>query len=238
MLPELKTSPVLLTATHGIHAGTMADHVYMLLLALARGLPGDLRRQMRAEWLPHGVRPLQGLYMGVVGTGAIGLEIIRRAPAFGLLPIAFNRSGRPAAGAHQTFPIGALMEVLPCLDILVLVCPLTPETKGLVGERQLARMKPGSLLINVGRGELVDEAALIQALEEGHLGGAGVDVFAVEPLPAESRLWHLNNVIVTPHVGGWRPDGLAAAVDVFCENLRRYLAHEPLLYQVDKDRGY
>lgn len=238
VLPELTESPVLLTATRGIHAGTMADHTYMLLLAVARGLGADLRNQVQARWQPHGVRPLQGMHMGVVGTGSIGVEIIRRAPAFDMVPYSFNRSGTQVSGAARTLPLAALNQHLPLLDCLVLVCPLTPQTEGIIGERELALMKPGALLINAGRGELVDEPALIRALQSGRLGGAGLDVTAVEPLPAQSPLWQMENVVITPHVGGKRPDYQEAAVAVFCDNLERYVSGRPLLHLVDKRLGY
>ena len=233
---------ITLTNGNGVGAEPIAEHVICHLLMLARCAPEYFRRQMGHRW-ERGLqaREIGGMTMGVVGMGAIGGAIARRGRALGLRVLAIRRSvsgRRPDEIADEVCPPTDLPYLLAESDVVVLATPLTPETRGLIGERELRAMKPGSYLINIARGGVVDEPALIRALQDGHLGGAGLDVFAQEPLPAESPLWDLPNVIVTPHVAASSERYMSRVEDLICDNLRRYLDGRPLRNVVDTARGY
>jgi phosphoglycerate dehydrogenase-like enzyme len=179
---------------------------------------------------------LRGQTLCVVGLGDIGRTVVRAARAFDMRVVGVSRAGRPVPGAHAVHRTAALRRVLATADFAVLTVPLTPDTRGLVGAAELAAMKPGAWLINVARGPIVDEAALIAALRARRIGGAVLDVFDEEPLPPEHPLWALDNAVVTPHISGpSTPDEIAP---IFADNLRRYLAGRPLRFQVDARRGY
>ena len=254
--PLLRT--VTLTTSSGIHAPGMAEYVLMMILAFAHRLPRMLHYQGRAEW-PQGrwrlfvPRELRGATIGIVGYGSIGREVARLARSFGMRVLATKRDtqritdqgwqlpdvGDPAtAHVDRLYSPEALRSMLGECDYVALTVPLTPETRGLVGTAELRSMKSGAVLINVGRGGVIDEAALIDALRTGTIGGAALDVFVEEPLPADSPLWKLPNVILSPHVSGFTPHYDERAMALFAENLRRYLAGEPLLNVVDLARGY
>lgn len=179
--------------------------------------------------------------MGIVGLGSIGREVARLAKAFGMRVIATRRSAKLISRARYVdilLPREHQIELLSDSDFVVLTLPLTPETRRLIGEKELRAMKSTAYLINVARGGIVDEEALIHALNARWIAGAGLDVFATEPLPADSRLWELPNVIFTPHIGGATEDYVLRATKVFHENLRRYLNGKKLLNVVDKKKGY
>jgi phosphoglycerate dehydrogenase-like enzyme len=246
LYPALVTSPVVLTNSRGMHAETIAEHVIAVSLALLRQLPIAVRRQAERRWaqdelsLPPGIRRIAGLRVGLVGLGAIGLAVARVMSALGAEVHATRRrarADRPAFVA-SIVPSDRLHDLLRASDIVVLAAPQTNETRGLIGAAELAVMKADAILVNVARGRLVDEAALIAALQTGPPGAAALDVFEHEPLDPDSRLWTLPNVLLTPHVSGWRNDYWDAAIDLFSDNLRRYLAGEPLLNVVDKKAGY
>jgi phosphoglycerate dehydrogenase-like enzyme len=242
---ELRRRPILLTNSRGVNALSVAEHAFALLLALNRDVHTALARQADAAWAQNELtrsapRVLRGLTLGLVGTGMIGIEVARLAHAFDMRVIATRRRPQLPTPAHvdEVLPATALPTLLRRSDIIVLAAPDTRETARLIGERELSLMKRDALLINVGRGALVDEAALAVALADGRIGGAGLDVFAEEPLPASSPLWRLPNAILTPHVGGVRADYWTVAVDLFLDNLRRFERDEPLVNLVDKDAGY
>ena len=218
-----------LTITHsaGTSATPIAHTVMMNVIALYKGARRWQVAQSERRWASGPTDDVEGRRMGIVGLGAIGSEVARLAPHFGIEVIGLRRTptGRESC---ETLSIDRLGELLPTLDILVLAAPLTDETRGIIGAGELALMKPGAHLINVGRGDLVDESALIERLADGHLGGAALDVFAVEPLPSDSPLWDLPNVIVTPHSAGTTPLAADRAAQVFCQNLRLLTAGEPL----------
>jgi phosphoglycerate dehydrogenase-like enzyme len=228
---RLRANGVRLTTSSGANAAPIAQTVLLYLLALTRGLPAWADAQRRRAWEPHAVTDLAELTLGVVGLGPIGLEVARLGRAFGMETIGLRRTPMGDEPC-ETWPLARLPELLPRVDALVLALPLAPETRRIVGAPELARMKPGALLVNVGRGELVDEAALVAVLASGHLGGAGLDVFEVEPLPPESALWSMPNVIVTPHSSGTSGAGHERACALFVENLGRYLRGEPLRNEV------
>ncbi len=234
---------VLLTTASGVHATNMAEHALMMMLALAHRMPEffDMmaKRRWQREARPYMPMELRDATLGLIGFGAIGREIARMAQALGMRVSALRRS--PSAEAQDGVAFYSrerLHELLRQSDFVVVVTPLTPDTRQLLDARALAAMKPGSYLVNIGRGAVIDEAALIDALRAGPVAGAALDVFAVEPLPAESGLWTLSNVILSPHVSGITPRYEQRVMAIFADNLRRFLGGQPLLNQVDFTRGY
>jgi phosphoglycerate dehydrogenase-like enzyme len=227
---------------NGISAEPIAEHVIMTLLMLARNAPRLARRQQAHIW-DRGIeaREIAGMTLAIVGMGAIGGAVARRARPLGLRVLAVRRSAQRRTSddlADEVYLPADLPAVLARADVVVLATPLTAETRGMIGATELAAMRPGSYLINVARGGVVDEPALIAALACGRLGGAALDVVAQEPLPAESPLWDMENVIITPH-SATRSDRSADRMAEFvCANLRRYLNGEPLQNVVDPRRGY
>lgn len=254
----LMKSDILLTTTSGIHATPIAEYVFASILVFNRRVPQMLYYQSRREW-PQGrwnlfARPeLRDRTLGIIGYGSIGREVGRIARCFGMRVVATKCSvsqmrdvgyavqgtgDREGALLDEAFPPERLSEMLSLCDYVVVAVPLTPETRKLIGEAELRTMKPSAYLVNISRGGTVDEGALIKALREGWIAGAGLDVFEEEPLPSDSPLYDLENVILSPHVSGFTLRYDERASDLFAENLRRYLAGEPLLNLVDKERGY
>jgi phosphoglycerate dehydrogenase-like enzyme len=245
MFPELLASDVVITSARGIRARAIAEHVLGVAIALARRLPDAFRAQAEHRWAQDElesarIRTLEGLRMGIVGLGAIGTEVAKLAAAFGLSIGAIRRrADRPGpAGIQNIWPPDRLLDLLADSDVVVIAAPHTPETKHLIGGRELRAMKRNAFLINVSRGKLIDDAALIAALEDGHLAGAALDVFTSEPLDHDSPYWDMPNVIVTPHTSGAMQDYWTPLVALFSENLRRFERGEPLLNVVDKALGY
>jgi phosphoglycerate dehydrogenase-like enzyme len=244
MFPELLASGVVLTSARGIRARSIAEHVLGMTIALARLLPATLRAQAQHRWaqaeLETAARTLKGQSMGIVGLGAIGIEVANIAVPFGFRVSAIRRrSGQPVpAGVDAVWTPDRLDDLLAQSDVVVIAAPHTPETKRLIGRAQIDRMKPGALLVNVARGKLVDDDALIEALRAGRVGGAALDVFSHEPLDPSSPYWDLPNVIVTPHTSGAMHDYWTPLVALFAENLRRFEKGDPLLNVVDKVAGY
>lgn len=250
-----------LTTTSGVHAATIAEYAVTMLLALAHRVPRMVEWQGRGGWPPDEQRwPLfvpaevRGATLGIIGYGSIGRELARIAKsAFGMTVLASKRDPRrriddgyclPGTGdpegrlPDEWLGHAQLDSLLARADVVVLCAPLTPETRGLIGDAALRRMKPSAYFINVGRGASVDEAALTRALRERWIAGAAIDVFAQEPPPAGHPFYGLDNVILSPHVSGFLPSYDEKCSVLFAENLRRYLAGEPLLNLVDRARGY
>jgi D-2-hydroxyacid dehydrogenase (NADP+) len=218
---------VRLSTSAGAQAGPIAHTVMLYLLALSRDLPGWLAAQRDHRWEPRDVVDLQGRRMLVVGMGPIGSEVARLGLAFGMEVLGLRRTPRGDEPC-ETRPLAELDDLLPSCDALVLAIPLVPETHHLIDAARLAKLPEGALLVNVARGDVVDEDALIAALEEGRLGGAGLDVFHEEPLPAASPLWEMPRVIVTPHSSGTTPANWDRAAAIFLDNLGRFERGEPL----------
>jgi phosphoglycerate dehydrogenase-like enzyme len=238
MFEAVVAADVVVTNTRGIFERPIAEYALGLMLLFAKDLRGTLELQARHEWRHRETETLAGRRLVIVGAGAIGSEVARLARAVGMDVAAIGRSARSGtADRGAVHAIGELDELLGTADFVVLAVPLTDETRGLFDAERLARMRPGARLINIGRGALVDEQALVDALRSGQLGGAGLDVFEHEPLPADHPLWSLPQVVVSPHMSGdrlgWREDTVA----LFLENLRRWRAGEPLLHVIDKQRA-
>lgn len=263
LTPVMLDSPVVFTNSAGIHAPPIAETVLAMLLHFGRGLDFAVRGQQRGVWSKESfhaadapVVELAGSTVGIVGFGGIGREVARRVAALGARVVGLKRTA-PKAGEAELHPVGvtgSLAEQIRLVsgpegleillresDAVVVAAPDTPETRGLIDERALACMKPGAVLVNVARGRLVDEEALVRALEGGRLRGAGLDVFSKEPLPTEHPLWRLPNVLITPHVsavtrGFWRREA-----DLILRNLYRFVRGAPLdewENVVDKRAGY
>ena len=223
---------VRLTTSSGANAVPIAQTVMLYLLALSRDLARWSDAQQRHAWETHAMVDLQGLTLGVVGLGPIGLEVARLGAALRMRVVGVRRTPRGDEPC-ETWPMARLDERLAQADALVLALPLSDDTKQLLDARRLGILKRGAWLVNVGRGGLVDEAALVRALQSGQLGGAGLDVFEVEPLPPESPLWSLPNVIVTPHNSGDSPGNLHRASAIFLDNLERYGRGDALRNEVN-----
>jgi phosphoglycerate dehydrogenase-like enzyme len=229
---------VVVTNARGIHADVMADYTVAVILMLQWKFPRVLKNQQARIWGHQFTAPLAGKTLGVVGLGSIGREIARRALVFGLNVVGVRRHPTPTESVTRVFAAHELGTMLPLCDFVVLVVPATPESTRMIGEQELKLMKPTAHLINIGRGSVVDESALIRALQEGRIAGAGLDVFEQEPLPADSPLWSLDNVIITPHISG-EPEGYPARViDIFSTNLERLRTGQALKNRVDFTRGY
>lgn len=220
-----------LTTSAGAMAVPIAQTVAMYLLALSRNLPGWLDDQADRRWNPREIVDLTGRTLVVVGLGPIGLEVARLGLALRMHVIGVRRTPRGDEPC-ETWPLARLLELLPRVDDLVLALPLADETRGLLDRNAIALMKPGSVVVNVGRGEVIDQAALVEALEQGRLAGAGLDVFDEEPLPEESPLWRMPNVIVTPHSSGTSPGNFHRASEIFVDNVGRYVRREPLRNEI------
>lgn len=239
---------VTLTTASGVAAIPMSEYVVATMLAFARQLPSLLRAQQAHRWIAQddmvSAGELHGSTLGVVGLGDIGGRTAEIAKALGMRVLGLRRStretviGPDAAPADELYPANELERLLSASDFVVLSVPLTLETEGLIGERQLRAMKPSGVLVNVARGGVVDEIALRHALQEGWLAGAIVDVTAQEPLPPDNPLWDTPNVILTSHIAGVTSRYNDRLVALFCENLRRYLDGRPLLNVLDRAQGY
>ena len=246
MFPELISSEIVLTNAREVHGAVVAEHVIALVFALAKKIPGSVRLQERHVWgqqilwdeLPR-IREVAGATLGIIGLGSIGRGVVKCAKALGMRVIAAREHPEKGSeGADAVFGPSQVDEVFRQADYVVLAAPVTDNTKAIANAEHLALMKPDSCLINVGRGPLVDESALIAALREKKIGGAALDVFPKEPLPADSPLWDVPNLLITPHTAALTEKLWERHYSLFSENLRRYLDNQPLLAVVDKRKGY
>lgn len=238
LFPEIKEQGILLTNARGMHGKTIAEHVFALLLAFTRRLPMILHNQYYRTWTRLKVIEVNGKTMGIVGLGGIGQEIARRAKAFDLTVLGIKRNPSPVPYVDEVLPPEELPSLLKRSDFVVLSLPLTKETYHLIGAKELAYMKKTAFLFNISRGAIIDEPALIEALQAARIAGAGLDVFEQEPLPKDSPLYNLPNVLLTPHVAGTLENYKTQVLAIFLENLQRYLRGEPLLNLVDLEKGY
>lgn len=220
---------LLITNSKGVPAEAVADYVIMVIQLLHRESLKVMKNQMNRVWERWSFNSPRGKTVGIIGLGSIGKEVARRAKFFQMKVIGLVRRPISLDNVDSIFLQRELKEFLGESDIVVLCVPLTPETEGLIGEETLRWMKPRSYLINVARGKILDEEALVKAIKSGHLAGAALDVFAQEPLSHESELWSLDNVIITPHVSGDSLDYPERVLDLFCENLERFLEDKDLI---------
>lgn len=246
LFPEMVAASVEMTNSRGTSSGTIAEHVMAVTLALLRDLPLAWRRQAARTWAQDefdagaSIRSLREARVLIVGLGSIGGEAARLAAAFGAYVVGIRRraEGQPPAGVAAVVTPARLHHELALADVVVVAAPHTPATVHLIGARELAMMKDDAVLVNVSRGHLIDEAALVRALETGRLRGAALDVFEHEPLASDSPLWAREDVLVTPHVSGFHAEYWRDAVALFADNLRRFAAGQPLTNPVDKKAGY
>jgi phosphoglycerate dehydrogenase-like enzyme len=242
LTPELqKRDQLLVTNASGIHAQPIAEHVFGFILMFSRQLHNAVRKQAAAEW-DDGLRAnlcnLSGATLGIVGLGAIGRRIAELGNAFGMRVIALQRTPGAAPGIERLFGPAQLVPFLKEAEYVVNALPLTAETRGFFGARELAAMRSDAVLINIGRGGTVNTDALVAALQSRTIAGAALDVTDPEPLPREHPLWRLDNVILTPHYAGAHPGYIQRASAIFLENLARFVAGQPLTNLVDKRSGY
>ena len=240
--PEVAASALMVTTGSGVHAIPISEHILAYLFAFARALPQAIRCQTQRVWQqPEWSRifELAGKTMVLIGVGAIGERTALMANGLGMRVLGVRQNADVSTpGVEAMFAPEALLEVLPQADFVVITAPLTEATRGLIGEAELQAMKTTAYIVNIGRGGVIDEPALVRALQAGRLAGAGLDVFASEPLPPDSALWAMENVIITGHYAGATPIYDERAMAIFLDNLRRYRAGEPLRNVVDKALGY
>ncbi len=255
LTPAARQRGVVVTNARGVFTRPIAEHVLMLILAISRRLPQLLELQRERTWQPLEGVELRELTVGIVGYGSIGQAVASLAGAFGARIVALRRNPSAGTGAdragdddEESFPFhpvadrvvgpDGLHDLLAASDIVVLAAPLTAETDGLIDGPAIAAMRRDAWIINVARGRLIDDHALLEALRDHRIGGAALDAFREEPLPQASPLWDLPNVIVTPHTAWSSARVLDRSVELFCDNLRRYAAGAPLRNAVDPSAGY
>ena len=246
MFPELVNSDIILTNAREVHGPVVAEHVIALIFALAKKIPDSVRLQQRHVWgqqilwdeLPR-IREVVGATVGIVGLGSIGRAVAKSAKALGMRVIAVREHPEKGSeSADAVFGPAQIDELFRQADYVVLAAPVTETTKAIANAERLALMNSGACLINVGRGELIDEPELARALREKRIGGAALDVFPKEPLPVDSPLWDVPNLLITPHTAALTEKLWERHYSLFSENLQRYLSGSPLLAIVDKRRGY
>ena len=244
--PIVRAPGVTVTTASGVHATTISEYIIGAMISFAKNFPKALRSQEERTWQPYWPQELEDATAGIIGFGAIGKRTAELAHSLRMRVLAMRRScerrmsgeeaGEPAV--DEMFPPGELHAFLRQCEYVVLALPLTEESTGLIGEAEIAAMKPNAVIINIARGRVIDQEALVRALREGRLAGAALDVTTPEPLPSGHELWDVPNVMITPHISGGTPRYMERAVDLFCDNLRRYANGEPLRNVVDPSRGY
>jgi phosphoglycerate dehydrogenase-like enzyme len=246
MYPELIKSSVALTNSTGVHGPVVAEHAITLLLALAKRLPQAMQYQAKHEWSQNQLwqgsprpREVADSTVLVIGMGSIGREFAARAKALGMRILAIRENpAKGLDGADAVYGSAQIDDVLPQADYVLLCTPVTPATTGIMNAARLGKMKPDAYLINVARGPLIEEAALLDALQHRRIAGAALDVFNQEPLPADSPFWSLDNILVTPHTAAVTDRLWERHYRLIVDNMKRFLAGERLLNEVDKSRGY
>ncbi|MFB1082836.1 D-2-hydroxyacid dehydrogenase [Jeotgalibacillus sp. JSM ZJ347] len=240
-LEEFEKHNMKLTSANGVHAFPIAETIFSMMLGWTRHIHTYTRQQQEKKWHHAGLKlELHGKKLALLGAGAIGKETAKIAKAFGMEVAGFRRSGGKEEHFDDMYKLDQLHEILPDCDYIVITLPLTKETHGLFTAETFNKMKQGSFLVNIGRGEIIDEEAMIQALKDGKIAGAGLDVFATEPLPEDSPLWEMENVIITPHTAGsteYYNDRVIK--DILVPNLKSYVDDEQLSVNVvDYQKGY
>ena len=241
MYSDFVESGVVMTSAKGIVGVHLADHAMALLLALTRGIAWAVRHPSwdQREATRDMSWELLGSTMGIVGLGGTGREVAARALGFGMRVIAVDPMDVDLpGGVEYCRKMDGLYDLLEASDVVAICAPLTPETEGMFDRAAFGRMQSHAILVNVTRGPIMDEEALIEALESGSIGGAGLDVVPEEPMPDDHPLWRFDNVVITPHSAGGSPHRMDRSVDLFCDNLTRLIAGQPLTSVIDKSKGY
>ena len=238
LYPEMIASPVVLTSVAGNGAISMAEHAVMLMLMLARDTRRWLKNQEERRWERWFHPELTGQTCGIIGLGYSGQDLALKLKAFHMRVIGMRRTARPTPNVDEVFARERLHDLLAQSDFVVVTAPRTPETRGMIGEAELRAMKPSAYYNCYSRGGIADDAALLRALHEGWIAGAGLDAHSREPLPPDSPFWTAPNTIITPHNSATSPLSRERRIDIFIENLERFLAGEPLRSVVNKEAGY
>jgi phosphoglycerate dehydrogenase-like enzyme len=238
LFPEMVASPVVVTSCASNGAIPLAEHAVMLMLMLSRNAPKWLKNQSESRWERWYHPELTGLTCGIIGLGYSGTDLALKLKAFHMRVIGTRRTPRPTPNVDEVFPLDRLHDLLGQSDFVVMTAPRTPESVGMLGEAEFRAMKPSAYYICFSRGGIADDAALLKALDEGWIAGAGLDAHSREPLPPDSPFWKAPNTIITPHNGATTPLTRQRGVDIFVENLGHYLAGEPFRNVVDKEAGY
>ena len=240
--PELIASPAALTNGSGVFSPPLGEFVLGAIFYFAKDFRRLIRNQTAGVWEPFDITEISGQTAGIVGYGDIGRAVATRLRAMGMRVLASRRPPPPpdfaASLIDRYYSPAGLLEMIAQCDYVVVAAPLTPQTRGMIGAREFAAMKPGAVIVNVGRGPVIDEPAMIRALTEKRILGAALDVFASEPLPAGHPLFALDNVLLSPHSADHTPDWLERAMQFFLSQFTRFLEGQPLLNVVDKERGY
>lgn len=236
--PEIQASDIILTNSKGIHGIPVSEHVFSLMLAFTRGLNLLIRRQLDKKWERVPTDEIHEKTIGIVGLGSIGREIAKKAKGLGMEVVATKQEMTTEIFVDKLYKPEQLHEMLAVCDFVVVALPLTEKTAGLFTLEEFKAMKPTAYFFNIARGAIVREADLAKALQLGIIKGAGLDVFEAEPLPADSPLWSMDNVIITPHLAAISPCYLDRAVKLFVDNLTRYTQNREMFNIVDKKKGY
>lgn len=240
-LEKMQEKGILLTSANGVHAFPISETIFALMLGLTRKINTYVKNQQSKTWHHAGIKlEIHNKTIAILGVGAIGKETAKIAKAFGMKVLGIRASGKPEEYVDKMYTTEQLNDILPQADYVVVTLPLTKETHHLIGPEQFQRMKPTAIFINIGRGEIAIEEELIHALQQGLIAGAGLDVFTTEPLPPESPLWEMENVIITPHTSGSTEHYNKRVIeDIFIPNLQKYIKGETLpINLVDYDKGY
>ncbi len=235
---DVRMPSTIFTTASGVHTAPLAEFCLMSILNHYRGLAHLQACQREHHWERFATTDLQGKTVGIIGLGKIGGEVARLCAAFGMQVVGVKNTPAPVAHVDRVFAPDELHTMLPTVDVVVMIVPHTPHSEKMVGAAEFAGMKEGAFFINIGRGSTVDEAALIEAVRTGKLGGAALDVFEEEPLPAASPLWDMANVLICPHSASTSDRENERITELFCDNLRRYLAGVPLRNVLDVERLY
>lgn len=238
-LNEVHKRGIVLTNVKGIYGKPMSEYVMSIVLYITRDIPRFVRNQKLHKYDRRElVDEVNGKTMGIFGTGMIGKEVAKKAKAFEMNVLGFNSTGRPVPHFDETYTWDKKDEMLRRSDFIVLLLPLTEKTRHFIGKREFSIMKKGACLINIGRGPLIDESALVESMERGDIRGAALDVFNEEPLPEHSPLWDLDNVLITPHLSGKTVRFFERCIDIFAKNYKAYTEKRPMHFVVDVKRGF
>jgi len=242
LTPEVREMGLQVTNASGLHAAPVVETAWALTLAVSRYLKHFGQCQRDQVWDQFTPYDLNHRTAGVIGLGGIGRRYAKIASAFGMRVIAVDKHApempEKPEEVEELWPLERLNDLCAEADVVMIACPATSETQGLIGAEQLALMKPTGIIVNIARGGIIDEPALIECLTEGRIAGAGLDVTRIEPLPKDDPLWDTPRLVITPHIAGWSSDRSHSVVRFFCDNLGRYKAGEPLRNLVDQQQGY